>query len=393
MNKDYNVNYLRTEYNFANRSAQNDMAAQLIDENGELKSLQRFVQDVQPIASHHVGAWLRTEYDTAVKRAHQAADFRQFREEAEDLPNLEWLPSTAVNPDPQHKQYWGTILPINDPFWDSHRPGDRWGCQCDLTNTDAKQTDRPESKDRTGDPQPGLENNPAKDGKVISDKHPYFPDSCSSCPFSRGVTNRSKVFFYNKKKDCSSCSSLKGVLPDITKSGIKRKASDKQRIENRKLYRKYMNDPNYKDVVFDEESGGMKATHIQHSLDPNKGFYETTVQDVGCKNGHSVILQKEPQNVYKTKVCEGLWDGMKFEIAGAETAKPTNIRNALKHCAGKPGTNVAVLLFPNKDFDKIKFNEGLSRYNGLKGTSQYVDLDYIYCINDDKIIYIKKAKR
>ena len=37
-----------------------DMAAQLIDENGEVKSYQQFRRDVEPIADHHVEAWLRT---------------------------------------------------------------------------------------------------------------------------------------------------------------------------------------------------------------------------------------------------------------------------------------------------------------------------------------------
>lgn len=37
---------------------------------------------------------------------------------------------------------------------------------------------------------------------------------------------------------------------------------------------------------------------------------------------------------------------MLFEIAGAETGTSNNIRQALKHCASKPNTEVAVLLFP-----------------------------------------------
>ena len=65
-----------------------DMAAQLIDENGEVKSFQQFRRDVEPIADHHVEAWLRTEYDTAIKRAHRAAEMRQFMAEADVLPNI-----------------------------------------------------------------------------------------------------------------------------------------------------------------------------------------------------------------------------------------------------------------------------------------------------------------
>lgn len=139
-----------------------------------------------------------------------------------------------------------------------------------------------------------------------------------------------------------------------------------------------------------KRSGGVKATHIEHNIDEKKGWYETTVQDVGFKNGHSVILGAEPQNVYKHKWCEGAWDKLPFEIAGAESATANNIRNALKHCASKPETKIAVLFFPNENFTHESFLEGLAKYNGLRKTSQYKKFGLIYCIQKDKIVQIKK---
>lgn len=53
---------------------QRDMARLLLDSNGTLKPFEKWVQEVTPIASHQVRHWLQTEYDTAVLRAHQAAD-------------------------------------------------------------------------------------------------------------------------------------------------------------------------------------------------------------------------------------------------------------------------------------------------------------------------------
>lgn len=50
---------------------QSDMARLLTDSNGDLKPFNQWANDVLPIASHQCGAWLRTEYDTAVIRAHQ----------------------------------------------------------------------------------------------------------------------------------------------------------------------------------------------------------------------------------------------------------------------------------------------------------------------------------
>ena len=96
--------------------AQNDMAALLLDKNGSLKPFEQWVKEAMPIADHQMIHWLRTEYDTAVIRAHQAADWRQFEREKDVLPNLKWMPSTSVTPGADHQIFWGTIRPIDDPF-------------------------------------------------------------------------------------------------------------------------------------------------------------------------------------------------------------------------------------------------------------------------------------
>lgn len=151
---------------------QNDMARLLLDSNGILKPFDKWVQKVLPIASHQVRHWLRTEYDTAVIRAHQAADWQQFLRERDILPNLKWLPSTSIHPGADHRPFWNTVRSIDDPFWNNHRPGDRWNCKCDLTATDEEPTPLPDEDDKNK-PQPGLDNNPGKDGKLFSDNHPY----------------------------------------------------------------------------------------------------------------------------------------------------------------------------------------------------------------------------
>lgn len=127
---------------------------------------------------HHVGHWLRTEYNTAVIRARQAADWQRFEQYADILPNLEWMPSTSAHPGADHKVYWGTILPINHPFWSAHRPGDRWNCKCSLSATDEPPTGAPRGGDTPADkPAPGLDNNPGKDGKLFGDTHPYVANA------------------------------------------------------------------------------------------------------------------------------------------------------------------------------------------------------------------------
>ena len=193
------------------------LAAKLLDSNGALKPFDRWLNDVLPIASHQCGSWLRTEYDTAVIRAQQAAEWKRFERDKDVLPNLRWVPSTSPNPGADHRIYWGTILPVDHPFWSRHRPGDRWNCQCSLESTDEpatgiKHEDAVDS--RKNGPQKGLKDNPGKTGNLFGQDHPYFPDSCSSCPFAGGLTNRLGLAFRNKKKDCSRCRLMARALPN-----------------------------------------------------------------------------------------------------------------------------------------------------------------------------------
>lgn len=161
---------------FRTHRMQNDIARLMTDEKGRLKPFEQFRRDVEPLTGKYCRNWLQSEYSTAVIRAHRAADWKRFEDEADVLPNLRWMPTTSPNQDPLHRQYWEKklTLPVGHPFWDEHRPGDRWNCKCML-----KQTDEPVNDDviRDFDPvpaQPGLDGNPAEDGKIFSDAHPYF---------------------------------------------------------------------------------------------------------------------------------------------------------------------------------------------------------------------------
>ena len=162
---------------FKTHRMQNDMAARLLDKDGRLKPFRTWMRDVKDIASHYTVRWLRTEYDTAILRAHEAAAWRQARQEADVLPNLRWMPTTSASPDVIHKAFWSMklTLPVNHPFWKKHRPQDRWGCKCSIMQTDEPATELKglEKADRIK-PVPGLDNNPADDGMVFGKSHPYI---------------------------------------------------------------------------------------------------------------------------------------------------------------------------------------------------------------------------
>lgn len=200
-----------------------EMAAKLLDGDGNLKPFDKWLHDVSGIASHQVGSWLRTEYDMAVIRAHAAADWREFERNKDILPNIRWMPTTSPEPEGSHRRYWQMklTLPVEDPFWNEHHPGDRWNCKCSLEATD-EPANRPDEMEPTA-PHRGLENNPGKDGHTFSDRHPYFPDKCGQCFAYRksGFRNRLKAWFTNRQKDCYNCPFIDGCLYGTEKGEIK----------------------------------------------------------------------------------------------------------------------------------------------------------------------------
>lgn len=202
------------------------MVARLLNPDGTLKPFRQWADDVKNISSHYVGAWLRTEYDTALIRAHNAADWQQFIRDADVMPNLRWMPTTSPTPESSHRAFWERklTLPVSDPFWDKHHPGDRWNCKCSLEQTDDPATPELKAEFAGEAPQPGLTNNPGKDGHTFSQDHPYFPKSCASCGFYKkaSIKNRLLPAFLNiRAKDCYNCPYINGCISRMSSDGFK----------------------------------------------------------------------------------------------------------------------------------------------------------------------------
>lgn len=298
--------------------AQSDMARLLLDSNGNLKPFEQWLKDVMPIASHQMGPWLRTEYNTAVIRAHQAADWQRFLRERDILPNLEWIPSTSVTPGLDHRPFWGVVRPVEDTFWTDHRPGDRWNCKCSLRATDSPATAVPDNASGNDAPQPGLSSNPGTSGEIFSDDHPYFPADCASCPFNTEFTNRLRGFFgARRKKDCQNCSAMDKELKRI---------SDPLVIARQEYYALKHNS-DYRDVRFDKKSGGVTATHVGHNTNTGKKeFFNNTMSGADLerecteqlfKSGHKVILcdeSKELKPGNKAPAIDMQLDGVMMDI-------------------------------------------------------------------------------
>ena len=136
---------------------------------------------------------------------------------------------------------------------------------------------------------------------------------------------------------------------------------EQQLFSNKREYYRLLKDGNYTDVRFNPKNGALMAIHKEHNFDKQKGQYEKNVQKIGFDNGNAVIFESETGKAIGQRYTEGLWNGKSFEIASAETGTSNNIKKGLNHCASKPGG------------------------------SGYVKFDEIICLNEEGLLYNKKA--
>ena len=128
---------------FKNHLQTKEIVALLHDEEGNLRSFSKFKKLALQISEKYNVSWLQTEYNTAVRAARSAANFKKFQETADLYPNLEYIRSSATSPRISHEKYAGTILPINHPWWKTHMPPSDWNCQCSVRQTDKDVTTVP----------------------------------------------------------------------------------------------------------------------------------------------------------------------------------------------------------------------------------------------------------
>lgn len=369
---------------------QQEMAAKLFD-GKRLRSFDEWTKATMGIASHQVGSWLETEYNTAVIRAHQAADWQEFVRNKDILPNLRWMPTTSPEPDDKHKHYWMSrlTLPVDDPFWNEHYPGDRWNCKCSLEATDDpvhRPADIPEDK-----PQRGLDTNAGKTGEMFSQSHPYFPKDCAHCFAKRAVngiaTNSATApsrpwlavavheasasafshlrSFFNasKKKDCFNCPFIDGCMSDSRKNrpykvtfskGKGKVLTDLERIEESKASKE----------------------------EKEKFLKEEEMVNVCAENGHTIHFLYGV-NRPKGQTYDVLFDGVPADLK--KTGGSGNIVKYGSKAHNEQGAKIVIFEFEKHDKSLyVKMNELLRKH----------DMCVFFFFSDDhKLRKMKKASR
>ncbi len=107
----------------------NEAFPSLLDEKGNRKPFNQFLNDVQKVYDAYNVQYLRTEYNFAQASALMAARWKQFEQDG-DRYYLQYRTVGDKRVRRTHRMLHNITLPIESPFWDKYFPPNGWNCRC-----------------------------------------------------------------------------------------------------------------------------------------------------------------------------------------------------------------------------------------------------------------------
>ena len=292
------------------------------------------MNDVRKIDKTYNKNYLRAEYNFVHSSAEMAAQWEDFMQDG-DRYNLQYRTAGDGSVRPEHAALHGVTLPPSDSFWEEFYPPNGWNCRCTVVQVRKSKyptTDHDVAmslgEEATGRDTKGIFRfNPGNEQKAMPDYNPYTIRRCRDCDIAKGNIKLAKPFIPDNEL-CVACKLVRACYDGKTKE------SERQRIEdNRKLYDRLSKDKRYKEVEFNPTTGALKATHIGHNEGNDEGFrLEKKLVNHLYSCGHSIILADEQKKGRDGNVLTSLdmiLDGVSMDIKSI-TKNKVHYGNAIK---------------------------------------------------------------
>lgn len=142
----------------------------LVDEKGKIRTFSEFKRKVDVVHKNYNKNYLETEYITSKRSAQASRQWKDIEENGDLFPNLTY---TTVGDDKvreDHVLLNGITKAFNDAFWDVWFPPNGFRDRCL-----AKPTTKAETIIKSLPKQAkGFANNVGKTNEIFTDEHPYF---------------------------------------------------------------------------------------------------------------------------------------------------------------------------------------------------------------------------
>ena len=187
----------------------NEAFPSLLDENGERKTFEAFLNDVRKIDKTYNSNYLRAEYNFVQSSAEMAAKWERFMEDG-DRYNLQYRTAGDGKVRPEHAALNGVTLPPSDTFWEEYYPPNGWNCRCNVVQVRKSKYPATPHDEAMALGEEALQRdtkgifrfNPGKEDKTVPDYNPYTIRRCRDCDIAQGKIT---LAFVPENELCSAC--------------------------------------------------------------------------------------------------------------------------------------------------------------------------------------------
>lgn len=230
----------------------NEAFPSMLDENGNKKPFERFLNDVQKINDTYNANYLHAEYNFVQASATMAAKWEQFSEDG-DRYYLQYRTAKDDKVRPEHAALDGVTLPMSDSFWETYYPPNGWNCRCTVVQVRKQKypaTEHAEAMSRGEEAMNGeryniFRFNSGKQGKTMPDYNPYTIRRCNDCDVAKG--GNTKLGFVPDYQLCQGCIMIRKCSEDRNKDNSAK--ATKKSPEVKKLQGTTISNPDFNHEV------------------------------------------------------------------------------------------------------------------------------------------------
>ena len=229
----------------------NEAFPSMLDENGNKKPFERFLNDVRKINGTYNTNYLHAEYNFVQASATMAAKWEQFSEDG-DRYNLQYRTAKDDKVRPEHAALDGVTLPMSDSFWETYYPPNGWNCRCTVVQVRKQKypaTEHSEAMSRGEEAMNGeryniFRFNSGKQGKTMPDYNPYTIKRCNDCDVAKG---KLKLGFVPDYQLCQGCIMIRKCSEDRNRDNSAK--ATKKSPEVKKLQGTTISNPDFNHEV------------------------------------------------------------------------------------------------------------------------------------------------
>ncbi len=262
----------RSDYIFSGLKAfheMNEAFPSLLDENGDRKPFERFLDDVRKIDETYNANYLHAEYSFVHNSALMAAKWEEYSEDG-DRYLLQYRTAHDDKVRPEHAALDGITLPMGDPFWESYYPPNGWNCRCTVEQVRRgkyEETPHGEAMQRgeevlNGEKLSIFRFNSGKQGKTMPDYNPYTIRRCNDCDVAKGNGVKLAKFIPDNEV-CAACKVVRLCQKQNTENTAKatKKAPEVKRFQGTTI-----SNPGFKHDVFISRNSINEWTNQPHKF-------------------------------------------------------------------------------------------------------------------------------